>query len=79
VHLVDESFIREDKSQIIVDVGYWHINGKPVGDVNIERVAEKVSAYTPVPGGVWPLTVACIFANVITLQGYKEVLKPYKL
>jgi 5,10-methylene-tetrahydrofolate dehydrogenase/methenyl tetrahydrofolate cyclohydrolase len=47
--------------------------------VNREKVAEKVSAYTPVPWGVWPLTVACIFANVITLQGYKDVLKPYKL
>ncbi|MFA7717974.1 MAG: bifunctional 5,10-methylenetetrahydrofolate dehydrogenase/5,10-methenyltetrahydrofolate cyclohydrolase [Candidatus Absconditabacterales bacterium] len=79
VHLVDESFVRDDKTQIIVDVGYGHIEGKPVGDVNREKVAEKVSAYTPVPGGVGPLTVACIFANVITLQGYKDVLKPYKL
>jgi methylenetetrahydrofolate dehydrogenase (NADP+)/methenyltetrahydrofolate cyclohydrolase len=52
VHLVDESFIRDDKSQIIVDVGYGHIDGKPVGDVNIEKIAEKVSSYTPVPGGV---------------------------
>jgi len=35
-----------------VDVGYGHIDGKPVGDVKIEEIADKVSAYTPVPGGV---------------------------
>ncbi len=79
VHLVDASFVRDDQTQIIVDVGYGHIDGKPVGDVKIEEIADKVSAYTPVPGGVWPLTVACIFANVLTLQSYADVLKPYKL
>jgi methylenetetrahydrofolate dehydrogenase (NADP+) / methenyltetrahydrofolate cyclohydrolase len=79
VHLIDDSFVREDKTQIIVDVGYGHINGKPVGDVNIETIQDKVASYTPVPGGVGPLTVACIFANVFVLQWYEDVLKPYKL
>lgn len=79
VHLIDDSFVREDKTQIVVDVGYGHINGKPVGDVNIETIQDKVSSYTPVPGGVGPLTVACIFANVFVLQWYEDVLKPYKL
>ena len=50
VHLVDSSFVRNDQTQIIVDVGYGHINGKAVGDVKIEEVSDKVSAYTPVPG-----------------------------
>lgn len=79
VHLIDDSFVREDKTQIVVDVGYGHINGKPVGDVNIEIIQDKVASYTPVPGGVGPLTVACIFANVFVLQWYEDVLKPYKL
>ncbi len=79
IHLIDDSFVRNDKTQIIVDVGYGHIDGKPVGDVNIETIKDKVASYTPVPGGVWPLTVACIFDNVFTLQGYEDVLKPYKL
>ncbi len=79
VHLVDQTFLRDDASQIIVDVGYGHIDGKPVGDVNIEAIKEKVSAYTPVPGGIWPLTVACLFDNIFTLQSYKDILKPYKL
>ncbi len=79
VHLVNEQFIRDDQTQIIVDVGYGHIDGKPVGDVQIDAIADKVAAYTPVPGGVGPLTVACIFSNVLDLQNYKEILKPYKL
>jgi len=50
VHLVDSAFVRDDQTQIIVDVGYGHIDGKPVGDVKIDEVADKISAYTPVPG-----------------------------
>ena len=79
VHLIDDSFVRDDKTQIIVDVGYGHIDGKPVGDVNIETIKDKVASYTPVPGGIGPLTVACIFDNVFVLQNYQDVLKPYKL
>lgn len=79
VHLIDETFIRDDNSQIIVDVGYGHIDGKPVGDVHIEKIKDKVASYTPVPGWVWPITVACLFDNVFVLQSYLDVLKPYKL
>ncbi len=79
VHLIDDSFVRDDNSQIIVDVGYGHIDGKPVGDVHIATIQDKVASYTPVPGGIWPLTVACLFDNVFVLQSYLDVLKPYKL
>ncbi len=79
VHLIDNSFVRDDQSQIIVDVWYGHIDGKPVGDVHIETIKDKVASYTPVPGWVGPLTVACIFDNVFVLQWYEEILKPYKL
>lgn len=79
VHLVDDTFVRSDNSQIIVDVWYGHIDGKPVGDVNIQTIEDKVASYTPVPGGVGPLTVACLFDNIFILQSYKNILKPYKL
>ncbi|MCF7835214.1 bifunctional 5,10-methylenetetrahydrofolate dehydrogenase/5,10-methenyltetrahydrofolate cyclohydrolase [Candidatus Gracilibacteria bacterium] len=79
VHLIDLSFIREDNSQVIVDVGYGHIDGKPVGDVNFDNIKDKVGYITPVPGGVGPLTVACLFDNIFTLQEHKEILKKYKL
>lgn len=79
VHLIDATFVRDDKTQIIVDVGYGHIDGNPVGDVVVDTIKDKVAAYTPVPGGVGPLTVACIFANVFVLQSYQDILKPYTL
>ena len=42
VHLVDETFLRDDHSQIVVDVGFWHKDGNPVGDVVIEKIKDKV-------------------------------------
>ncbi len=40
---------------------------KLVGDVNFDEVAPIVEAITPVPGGVGPLTVACLFENLLDL------------
>ena len=77
VHLLNKDFIREDGTQILVDVWYGHKNGKPVGDMDREAIQDKVAAITPVPGGVGPLTVACIFENILDLQGHREVLKRY--
>lgn len=79
IHLIDDTFVRDDCSQIVVDVWYGHKDGKPVWDVDIATIQDKVASYTPVPGGVWPLTVACLFDNVFVLQSYADILKPYKL
>ena len=49
IHLVNADFVRNDQTQIIVDVGYGHKDGKPVGDVDIESVKDRVASYTPVP------------------------------
>lgn len=77
IHLVDETFIRKDKIQILVDVWYGHKDGKAVWDIQRETLQDKVAAITPVPWGVWPLTVACIFENIFLLQTYKDILKKY--
>lgn len=39
---------------------------KLVGDVDFQSVAEVAGAITPVPGGVGPMTIACLLANTIT-------------
>lgn len=52
---------------VIVDVGMNRIDGKLVGDVDFDQVAPLVSAITPVPGGVGPLTVAMLMKNTIML------------
>lgn len=39
---------------------------KIVGDVHFESASEKAGAITPVPGGVGPMTIACLLANTLT-------------
>lgn len=67
IHLINDKHINEEKNQILVDIGYGHTNGKPVGDIDFESVKDKVKYITPVPGGVWPLTIASLFSNLVDL------------
>lgn len=53
------------KNQIVIDAGTSSEGGTTVGDVDFERVARKVKAISPVPGGVGPLTVAILFRNLV--------------
>ena len=50
---------------IVVDIGINKVNGKIVGDVDFEGVAQKASFITPVPGGVGPMTIAMLLKNTI--------------
>jgi methylenetetrahydrofolate dehydrogenase (NADP+)/methenyltetrahydrofolate cyclohydrolase len=47
---------------IVIDAGY-HPNN--VGDVELAAVIDKCSAYTPVPGGVGPMTIATLMAHTV--------------
>jgi methylenetetrahydrofolate dehydrogenase (NADP+)/methenyltetrahydrofolate cyclohydrolase len=57
---------------IVIDVGINRVDGKLVGDVDFDSVSPKVSAITPVPGGVGPMTVAMLMKN--TLEAAKKLL-----
>jgi methylenetetrahydrofolate dehydrogenase (NADP+)/methenyltetrahydrofolate cyclohydrolase len=49
---------------VVVDVGMDRDeNGKLCGDVDFERVKEKASYITPVPGGVGPMTITMLLYN----------------
>lgn len=50
----------------VIDVGINRVNGKLVGDVAFDEVALHAGAITPVPGGVGPMTIACLLANTLT-------------
>jgi methylenetetrahydrofolate dehydrogenase (NADP+)/methenyltetrahydrofolate cyclohydrolase len=51
---------------VVVDVGIHRTaEGKLVGDVDQAAIARVASAYTPVPGGVGPMTVAMLVANTV--------------
>ena len=54
------SWIRD--GAVVVDAGY-HPGG--VGDVELPAVIDRCSAYTPVPGGVGPMTIATLIAHTV--------------
>jgi len=59
---VKAEMVRE--GAVVVDVGINRTpEGKLVGDVDFEAVEPKVSAITPVPGGVGPMTIALLMRN----------------
>lgn len=75
IHLINEEFINDSKNQILVDVWYWHKNGKAVWDVDFDAVKDKVWYIVPVPWWIWPLTVSCLFDNLFDLLEVTDSLK----
>ncbi|CAN5887376.1 bifunctional methylenetetrahydrofolate dehydrogenase/methenyltetrahydrofolate cyclohydrolase [soil metagenome] len=51
---------------IVIDVGINRVDGKLVGDVAYDDVAEVAGAITPVPGGIGPMTRAMLLVNTVT-------------
>ena len=66
-NLVKGDWVKE--KSIIIDVGINKVGDKIIGDVDFDAVKEKVRAITPVPGGVGPMTIACLLKN--TLECFK--------
>jgi len=66
--LITESWVKS--GAVVIDVGINAIDTdgkrKLVGDVDYDSVFQKVSAITPVPGGVGPMTIACLMKNTLT-------------
>jgi methylenetetrahydrofolate dehydrogenase (NADP+)/methenyltetrahydrofolate cyclohydrolase len=50
---------------VVIDVGINRTDDGLVGDVDFEAAAEVASAITPVPGGVGPMTIACLLRNTV--------------
>ncbi len=61
--LVKGDWVKKDA--IIIDVGINKTDKGIVGDVDFEQVSKKAKALTPVPGGVGPMTIACLIKNTI--------------
>jgi len=66
-NLVKSDWVKKDS--IVIDVGINKVGDKIIGDVEFETVKEKAKAITPVPGGVGPMTIACLLKN--TLECFK--------
>ncbi|MCZ2720109.1 bifunctional methylenetetrahydrofolate dehydrogenase/methenyltetrahydrofolate cyclohydrolase FolD [Marinomonas sp. 15G1-11] len=65
--LVKESWVKPQAVVIDVGINSVLVEGKRklVGDVDYNTVFSKVSAITPVPGGVGPMTIACLMQNTL--------------
>ena len=53
------------KGAIVIDVGINKTKSGLVGDVDFEEVSKVAKAITPVPGGVGPMTIACLLSNTV--------------
>ena len=61
---VTAEFLKE--GAVVIDVGiHRNADNKLCGDVDFDDVVEKVSAITPVPGGVGPMTIAMLMNNCV--------------
>ena len=63
-NLIKKDWVK--KNAIVIDVGINKVGEKIVGDVNFDELKENVKAITPVPGGVGPMTIACLLKNTLT-------------
>lgn len=72
-HFVTKDFVKE--GAVVIDVGMDRDeNGKLIGDVVFEQVAEVASMITPVPGGVGPMTITMLLE-----QTYQAALRSVSL
>ena len=71
--MIDSKWLKD--GAVVIDVGINRIaitkedgseGSKIVGDVNFESATTKASKITPVPGGVGPMTIACLLRNTVT-------------
>ena len=61
--LVKADWVKKDA--IVIDVGINKTENGLVGDVAFDEVSKVAKALTPVPGGVGPMTIACLLKNTI--------------
>ena len=73
-HLITSEWVNPNGDMVVVDVGIHRTETGLVGDVDFESVAPLVSAISPVPGGVGPLTVACLFEQVVRMHRNSSVI-----
>ncbi|MBD3388669.1 MAG: bifunctional methylenetetrahydrofolate dehydrogenase/methenyltetrahydrofolate cyclohydrolase [Candidatus Altiarchaeales archaeon] len=62
-HLIKEDMVKE--GAVVVDVGVAKKDSETVGDVDFEKVKDKCSYISPVPGGAGPMTIAMLLENTL--------------
>ena len=80
-----QQMIKKDwvkKGAVVIDVGINRVikdrKTYLVGDVDFKEVSEIASYITPVPGGVGPMTIACLLVNTVVLAANRRNIRVYK-
>ena len=74
INMVTADMVKD--GAVVIDVGMnRNDDGKLVGDVDFEKVKERASYITPVPGGVGPMTIAMLMNNVIKATKLQNDIK----
>lgn len=63
-HLVKGDWVKPGAT--VIDVGMNRLEGGLTGDVDFDAAVQVAAAITPVPGGVGPMTIACLLRNTLT-------------
>lgn len=61
--VIDLATMKE--GAIVIDVGMHRIDGKVTGDLDLKIAEQKAAYFTPVPGGVGPMTIAMLLFNTL--------------
>ena len=61
--LITADMVKE--GAVVIDVGCNKVDGKLCGDTDFDAISKKASYITPVPGGIGPMTVACLMENTV--------------
>jgi methylenetetrahydrofolate dehydrogenase (NADP+) / methenyltetrahydrofolate cyclohydrolase len=73
-----EKFVLTDdmikNGAVIIDVATGRKDGKLVGDCDYDKIIQKASFATPVPGGVGPMTIAMLLKNTVTAASLSKEL-----
>ena len=80
-----QQMIKKDwvkKGAVVIDVGINRVikdrKTYLVGDVDFKEVSEIASYITPVPGGVGPMTIACLMVNTVVLAASRRNIRVHK-
>jgi len=68
-NLIKENMIK--KGAVVIDAGTSIKKETVAGDIDFKSISRKASFLTPVPGGVGPMTVACLLKNLVKLSKAK--------
>ncbi len=62
-NLITKDMVKQ--GAVVIDAGTSSEKGRSVGDVDFKNVSKKAGYITPVPGGIGPMTIACLLDNLV--------------